>query len=244
MKSNWLATLEENEQLLWQHYEHEIAQGQRKKATGVTLPLFIKQLKAYPPEKIKRWVATVCQTLFDEASQQKIPPLLFSEVILLELIRGFKQAELPYARWLAQANSYLYRAYNQNPQLEELFDFKLLDSNAFYEIALQHDPYDEIARKALIENLAYWFDFYIHEVPAGVLVEPAVFERQLDQFVALLQPAGLLPRYEKKLALWRFHANAYRDYLARRQEFKDYADYLAKNSDDFNHKYSSRLPEQ
>lgn len=236
MKPTFIDLLEEDERRLWQQYEIQLERGQRKTSASGTLQSLITGLKSYRPEQTKVWIEAFCREVFDEQTRDRIPQPLFVELILPELKRGFDKAELPYARWIAQAAPYIYRATKQKPEISGLIDFNKITPCDFYEVAIQHDPSDNIAQQALITDLSRNFDYYIHEVPTGLLCKPDVFQVELAKFAALIKLTGLLEKYEKKFVLWQFHCQAWANYLAYKQEFANYAEYLGKNSNGFDWK--------
>jgi hypothetical protein len=85
-----------------------------------------------------------------------------------------------------------------------------------------------MAREALIDLADADFDYYIHELPAGVLADADTFRCELDEFDQLVAAHGVTERYAARIRTWRFHCQAWGEYLRRRTHFLSYADYLSQ----------------
>jgi hypothetical protein len=66
------------------------------------------------------------------------------------------------------------------------WDASALERLPFPLLDRQTNPEDAKARAALIELFEADFDYYIHELPAGVLADAKAFAHELDQFEQLV----------------------------------------------------------
>src|SRR5207248_547276 len=81
--------------------------------------------------------------------------------------------------------------------------------------AVRVDPSDAVAREMYIELMKINFDYYIHEVPVGLLVDPEEFSKELDEFTWVVQAHGAADRYKEALNKWRVYCDTFRDYLSK-----------------------------
>lgn len=230
--------LKEAERTLWRQYEYQVRHGQRKTHAPATLQKLIASLKTYSPEETKAWVMALFQSNIENEyfsrSDMDMPFPLFEEIVLPELIRGFNNGEPEYARWLGQILSHAINATIHKPLLRELFDVYKYNQIDLFEMSLAQNPDDRLARQFLITWLVSSLDFAIHEVPRGVIGDKEYLENTFARLQSLLISAERLEIYQSKFKLWRFHFDAWQDYLAHRDEYGNYADYLLKNSNGFN----------
>ena len=146
---------------------------------------------------------------------------LFSRIVLPELRNGYTQGLPHHARWIGQLRHRIYVA------KQACFQELGLSPNDFLREALRMDPTDSAARRELISNLAEQLDYFVHEVPRGVLANSQYFRARLDEFWQLVTDEGLTERYEEAYRYWQLHCDAWEGYLSHRAQFTNYADYLA-----------------
>ncbi|HEX2912383.1 MAG TPA: hypothetical protein VH186_16360 [Chloroflexia bacterium] len=235
MNESVLSYLAENERMLWQQYEWQIAHGQRKTLAPHTLSKLIAALREYPAEQLKQWVMAYCEQIF--APKAGIPNLtvplpLFAEIIVPELKKGFDNGEARSTLWIAVNFSHIREATKIEPAIRQHLNLDKLDFDDLYDMALNRDPDDKLIRQALIHYYLYSFDNCLHEIPQGVLATDW-FCNHIQKLEVLLAAEGLLESYRDKLALWRFHCQSYTDYIANRNDYLNYSDYLDKKGKDF-----------
>lgn len=233
--------LKENEQVLWRDYERQIAQGKRKTLAPQTLQKLISGIKAYSDDQRKQWVEEFLHKSLEENDNLNIPLPLFEEIILVNLNHGFDKGESHYARWIGQTYDLIIRATKHNPEIKKSPDIDNLYPMNFFEIAYKQNPEDKIAQIFLIREYTTNLDFAIHEVPIGLLADIDWFRDTLIKLQRLLSSPGLSEKYKNKINLWVFHINAWEDYLARRNGYKHYVDYLEKNANGFNWRFYGGL---
>jgi hypothetical protein len=212
------------ERALWRDYLSNSARGLRDRALQI-LKVFVSQVQAYPAQERQAWVDAWCRAYLDEETELSLRYPLFAHVIGPELRRGYEVGEPNYARWLARIS----QTGVVHPQrLAEMLGRPNISTQDLLRDALRVDPTDRRAARWLAKDMARAFEYYTHEVPLGVLADPASFRQELDEFERLVAGQGLADRYAVALRHWRFHCEGWADYLRRRSEFVNYADYLSR----------------
>jgi hypothetical protein len=217
---------------LWQQYIQLEEQNLRKDALEV-LDQFIGILLGYPKPERDNWVRTICRLVSDEGIHIPIRYPLFGKVICPYLVQAYHRQEPSAARWLAYFHEWFYAS---NPCADSLGKADFSQINMLRE-AFAHDPNDSLARKRLIHEMARNFDYAIHEVPSGVLcgIDGASIEdceamlKDLQTFRRLIELEGEDSRYAERMRTWEFHFQEYANYLANRNKYKNYADYLERH---------------
>jgi len=170
-------------------------------------------------------VVALCRARWDLRALERLPFPLVERLVVPELRRGYAGKLPAYARWLGLVlgSSDLGGGRTRDELLEAG-----LSADGLLREALAADPNDAKARAALIRLYDGDFDYYLHDLPAGVLTDAASFARDLDHFEQLVAAHGVAERYATRLRRWRFHSQAWGDYLRRRAQFSSYADYLSE----------------
>lgn len=229
------STLDDRDAALWRQYLDLERKGVRKQALAL-LDEFVTALSAYPPERRAAFTRTFCALA--TAKDAKLParqPLLVG-VICPYLADASARGEISALRWMVglhDRNTPLY-------ECRHLFDPERFGTADLLCEILAQDPEDSTARRRLIRELAYWFDYSIHEVPAGVLsgfsMEGATIPQchelldELEEFRGLVETEGLREDYEDRICVWAFHFRGYANYLSNREEYESYADYIERHT--------------
>lgn len=192
----------------------------------------IQVLQSLPEVERFAWARGVARQSVDEEAATPVRMPLFREVLFPALHAGLQAREPGCARWLAGFAQLLYKSAECQSQLaaEHRSEIGLLRE------ALVVDPRDELARARFITKMEGGLEYAIHELPAGVLYghdgatleQCAELRADLDEFESLVTAHGNRAKHEALITECRYHFTAYPDYLARRPEFRSYADYLTK----------------
>lgn len=227
--------LDEHEQQLWIRYTRQDATGLRKDALA-SLHEFIEAVHSYPAERRTAWVEAIAAEHwsapafpFIEGKLSLRHPLLV-ELIFPELLAGYRAHRANCARWLA-----LFSLTPTGGVNAETYDqLRLRGMPEWYPAqlfreALVLDPGDTQAAHALIRHLEDQFDYWTHHVPDYVLTDDtASWRRELDEFERLIERYPTGRDYAFELSGWRLHCDAWEEFLQRRDEFENYAEYLAQ----------------
>lgn len=226
------------DQQLWAEYARLRDIGLRTQALE-TIQKIVDSIEHYNSDRLASIVFVFCTNLLNrtaasefrayEAYSRKvtysIPYPLFLAVILPQLQIGYQNRMFLYARWIAQFGS---KIDNLRPKSLEILGINDYQSFDYLTEATRLYPEDKVARDFLISYYEEAFDVYVHEVPTGLLAKSDVFRNELDEFSRLVREAGQYEQYEEQIAKWRFACETWAQYLTRRPEFVNYAEYLKR----------------
>lgn len=215
---------------LWQAYLAAERTGARqvwKKA----LDQFVAALLAQGPSVADRWARALAERVVDGAEPQSVRFPLFREVLVPALVRGVQANEAGSARWLGC----LMGRWAQNSNLLEALPEEMRTSRGLLLAALRLDAGDQRARRALVEEMAAYLAYTLHELPAGVLYgfDGATVEqcRDLTEMLSEFREQVRLlgeSRYAELIADCEQHYTAYPKYLTSRAAHDTYAAFLAR----------------
>ena len=207
----------------WDEYVRLHRQGRRKESFAA-LDGFVAATRDYSEARKERLVESLCRQTVDVGRDDLLRQPLLTELIFPQL-RLARDARRPLAaKRIAKLRD---RIVGLRGGLKSL-GLEALRIDDLLREAIEVDPSDAEARTLLIEDLRYWLDYYVHEVPSGVLAKPEDFRQDLGEFEQLVDSAGRSPEFAEQLVGWRFHCHAWADYCSRRPRFSDYPDYLVK----------------
>ena len=190
---------------------------------------FIEAVESEPVEQHQPWAAMLAARVVDGGESLPVRMPLFRRVLMPALRDGYRRHLPGYARWLAGFSNLLFHT----PQWDSERDGPAT-ALALLRRALQDDPHDALARKSLVEEMATWLDYSVHEVPWGVLSgtngatrdDMTDLQVALAEFVQLAGAAGLSEQYEDLVAECSLHFRAYEHYLAFSDRYESYEAYL------------------
>jgi hypothetical protein len=152
-----------------------------------------------------------------------MPHPLFIEVVLPVLAAQQGRTETPWPRWLAQCDRQVWMsAAAAYAQLGTEHDGVLL-----LRAAVAARPSDRWARQALARRLWARLRHAVHEVPAGLLMDPSPMRAHIDELEAQLRAVGFPEARWPDLVGWRRDADVWERYLAQSPRSRSYAELLA-----------------
>lgn len=150
----------ESEQRRWAAYLAAERDGVRA-VTMAALDAFLEGLLAEPPTAWKGWAKNLARDVADERASWPVRFPLFRRAILPALVEAMAASEPGPARWLASFDQFLFHAPGELPD-------GLRTPEALLREALRVDPQDQQARRKLVEHVASYLDYTLHELPAAV----------------------------------------------------------------------------
>jgi len=149
-------------QTLWDAY----LAAEKNRIRAVTMPAldqFIEAALKHECPVWHTWARNLAQQVADRQIDIPIRFPLFQRILLPALTHGIIHKRQGCARWLAHFNQQLYHS-----DCAEL-PAHLHSKKGLLREALCIDPEDGPARTSLVEELADYFEYTLHELPAGVL---------------------------------------------------------------------------
>ncbi len=215
-------------QRLWAEY----LAAERDRIRDVMMPAldrFIDRLLAQSPAEWRQWAKETAAAVAERQAEVPVRFPLFRRVLLPALADGIRRLEPGCARWLAHFESFL-----ANSKEVELPDH-LRTAVGLLREAVRVDPSDDLARRRLVQRLAGYLEYTLHELPDGVLYgADGATEQECDELLALLlefkahvRLIGQLDIYAELVRDCEMHYAAYRDYLRTGRPEGSYEVYLA-----------------
>lgn len=230
MQTNLSKTLDEHEAMLWQQYLKLEAQGLRQPALRV-LDQFISVLLQTSIEHQYRFAEQVCVDIVEHNNVPVRHPL-FAKILWPFLVDEYHAGSSATPMWIAH-----FDKLGTFAQKREALNLDWPTKEMLLREAVTHDPSNTKARRQLIDVMARYFRYTLHELPTGVLYGingASVTECQkllasLDEFRELVRTEHLLEDYQEAIEKWQFHYRSYADYLTHHQQYKNYADYTQQH---------------
>jgi hypothetical protein len=213
---------------LWNAYLQSEKAGVRRTML-LALERFIDSLLQLPQPVWHRWAKDLAAAVADRDDKTPVRFPLFKRVLSPALVEGFLAGEAPCGRWLAAFESMLCQS--PDPRLPSRFLWVI---NLLSE-ALHLDPADQLTRLRLVERQASFFNFTLHEVPAGVLcgmdgATPEEIQYLLNELRQFKENVAMLGQQERFADLIRdceFHYPTYAAYLRSPHPDTGYPDFLS-----------------
>ena len=148
------------------------------------------------------------------------------------LVEAERRGDADAARWV----DYFLEHFRGGAELWHRLEVRGKSPLSLLEAAVERDPEDVEARKALAANLSDWFRYCLHELPMGVLFgfngasieECHILLRYLALFEEQKRFLGERERSADFLRKCERHFRGYADYRASPRQYTSYADYIAK----------------
>ena len=207
--------------------------AERDRVRAVTMPAldaFLEALLAEQPTVWKGWAKNLARQVADEGAGWPVRFPLFRRALLPALVESIAARESGPARWLASFDQLLLHAPGALPE-------ELRTSEALLMEALRVNPQDQRARLKLVEHLASYLDYTLHELPAGVLwgrdgatAEQCVeLQGLLADFREHTDRLQETTRYTDLIKDCELHFRSYREYLLAGRPGGSYEAYLREH---------------
>jgi len=181
--------LTDDQRKLWEVYEAAERRAPRSEKLRA-LKVFLDSLGTSPPTDWFPWARSIAEQVADNGLDFVIRRPLFVRAVFPALLDGY-QAHLPgCARWLAGLADHL----RHNPQCREQLPPDAATELGLLWAAIRHDPADRRSRLRVIDKVASWLRYSIHEVPSGILYgidgaspeQCQELEEELEEFCGLV----------------------------------------------------------
>jgi hypothetical protein len=226
---------------IWENYNRTRIAGDKKTANKL-LQEYIGLLKSESSFSREEFDEKICNEILEadnciidnngtEVSDKeyRIQHPLFKEIILPVLIEKYKTNSARHIKWIGQLEQFFYSDFQASKRLLDAIGIDGHFSTSFF---LEKSFSIEQSQKTLhliLDRMARDFDYYTHEIPFGVLIEPTVFDRELKLFESYYEQSDSKSDWTLNLNKWRTVALLWRAYFSSKNEYVNFEDYLNKN---------------
>lgn len=211
----------------------EYLQAEQDRIRDVTMPALARFIEAFArlDESTRHdWALQLAADVADRGADTPVRHPLFEQVLLPALVAGIGKERPGCARWLAHFELLLFQS--KNVALPD----HLRSATGLLLEAIRLDPIDRGARQALVERRAFYLEYTLHELPAGVLhghngatvAECEELVRELADFREHVELLGELERFGGLIAECERHFTRYREYLVAGRPGGSYERFLAE----------------
>jgi hypothetical protein len=217
--------------LRWEHYLELERRDARKQALAL-LAGIIHSVQRYPEAQRHAWLRWLCEQVVDRHEPIPIRHPLLRELLAPFLVEAERRRDADAPRWV----DYFLEHFRGGAELWHGLEARRKSPLELLVAAVERNPEDVEARKALAAHLSYWFRSCLHELPMGVLFgfdgasieECHILLRYLALLGEQLRFLGESERSTDFLRKCERHFRGYADYLSSPGQYTSYADYLAK----------------
>lgn len=217
--------------LHWERYLELERQDARKQALALLAEL-IRSVQEYPEAQRHAWLRWLCMQVVDRHEPLPIRHPLVRELMAPFLVEAERRGDVDAPRWV----DYFLAHFRGGAELWHGLEVRRKSELQLLEAAVERNPEDVEARKALVEHLGYWFHSCLHELPIGVLFggigasveECHILLRYLALLGAQVRILGWSEQYADFLRKCERHFRGYADYRSSPGQYTSYKDYIAK----------------
>ena len=226
---------------IWDKYNQVRVAGDKKSANKLLVD-YIGLLKQQDEKVIKIFVDNICSLTLDaddkiiynngtEVSEKaiRIQHPLFKEIILPILKDQYKNHSAKHIKWVGQLEQFFYSD-NATTEvfLKELNIAGYFEARHFFEKSFGIDN-NQKTLTLLLNRIAQDINYYTHEVPIGVLVDPDVLHKELMTFRQYWQQCDTKNIWEAVLTEWELVAKHWTIYIANQDKYDTFENYLKAN---------------
>ncbi|MBB2147181.1 hypothetical protein GM921_16900 [Pedobacter sp. LMG 31464] len=223
---------------IWNKYNQVRLAGDKKTANKL-LADYIGLLKQEDQKDIKIFVDNICSLTLDtddkiisnngtEVSEKdtRIQHPLFKEIILPILKDQYKKDSAKHIKWIGQLEQFFYSDYTTTITfLRELNITEYFEARYFFEKSFAINN-SQNTLTLLLNRMAKTINFYTHEVPMGVLVNPDVLAEELIIFRQYWQQSNTKNIWEATLTEWELISKHWTLYVATKNKYDSFETYL------------------
>lgn len=226
---------------MWHEYNQIRVTGDKKTATKRLLD-FIDLLKKQDENDIQKFVDNLCELILEEEEkiidsngtevsdkQVRIQFPLFKEIILPVLKVQFKNNSAKHIKWIGQLEQFFYSDKNLTTNfLKELNIEGHFEARYFFEKSFSIGKNQKTLNFCL-NRIAQDINFYLHEVPFGVLISPEELEKELNTFRKYWLLSDSKNVWKEDLTQWETIAKHWKLYILNQDEYDSFENYLKLN---------------
>ncbi len=226
---------------IWDKYNQVRVAGNKKTANKLLVD-YIGLVKQQDEKDIKIFVDNICALTLDtddkiicnngtEVSDKdiRIQHPLFKEIVLPILKDQYKKGSAKHIKWVGQLEQFFYSD-NATTEtfLKELQITGYFEARHFFEKSFAIEN-NQKTLTLLLNRIAQDINYYTHEVPIGVLVDPDVLDKEVLNFRQYWQQCDKKNVWEAVLTEWELIAKHWTLYLATQDKYDNFENYLTTN---------------
>ncbi len=221
--------LKEHQKTLWDRY----CRAEEDRIRSVYLSALDQFVSTLSLKDIEIWKSFAYEIALKHVDLKDPFPIrfpLFTNVLFPALVYGLNHKEPHCARWLSGFTQFIYHRKECQEALSDIG----WSHQQLLRVALTQHPSDILARNQLIDSIASYLEYTLHELPAGVLYDQnSANEEQceelketLGEFVELTKRSDASERYSTLIEKCRYHYHRYPLYLTEPNKYGSYENYL------------------
>lgn len=225
----------------WTKYNQVRIAGDKKTANKLLLG-YISLLKQQEEEEINIFIDNICSLTLDTEDKIisnngtgvsekdiRIQHPLFKEIILPRLKKQYINGSSKHIKWIGQLEQFFYAdLVTTNTFLKELNITGYFETRHFFEKSFAIDN-SQKTLKLLLHRIAQDINYYTHEVPTVVLIDPDVLDKELTTFREYWKQSDTKNIWEVVLAEWELIAKHWSLYFATQDKYDNFENYLNVN---------------
>ena len=226
---------------IWKNYNQTRISGDKKTANKL-LQKYIDILKNENYSVREEFVDEICSAVLETKdniianngtevsdNEYRIQHPLFKEIILPILIVKYKMNSAQHIKWIGQLEQFFYSDSQISKKfLDEIGIEDYFSTSFFFEKSFSIDR-SQKTLDLLLKRYARDLEYYVHEVPFGVLIEPDIFDEEIKLFETYYEQFDKKGIWTARLNEWKLISLHWRTYLSSRSEYVNFEDYLNRN---------------
>ena len=226
----------------WEKYNLVRVAGDKKTANKLLID-YISLLKQQDEIVIKKFVDSICISVLDaddeiidnngtdvSGREVRIQHPLFKDIFLPVLKDQYKKNSAKHIKWIGQLEQFFYSDNAVTTAfLKDLNITGYFEARHFFERSFAIEK-NQNTLTLLLNRICRDINYYTHEVPDAVLVDPQVLDKEIMTFRQYWQQCNAKEDWEAVLAEWELIAKHWALYLANKDEYENFEHYLKSNT--------------
>jgi hypothetical protein len=225
---------------VWEKYNITRIAGDKKTANKILLQ-FIDLLKKENKTYIRTFVDDICSktleagqsTLYNNGTdvsnnKYRIQHPLFKEIILPVLAEQYLNNSALHIKWIGQLEQFFY---SDNEATKDFLKQINIDgdfsTSYFFEKSFDLENSQDVLT-LILKRAAQDIEYYIHELPVAVLIEPELFNVELKTFRHYLIKYNNKEKWSALLSQWENIAKHWTSYFSTRGDYRNFIEYQKK----------------
>lgn len=159
---------------------------------------------------------------------------LFKEIILPVLANRYLNDSPLHIKWIGQFEQFFYSDKEMTEQFLKQTNINgYFSAVYFFEKSYAIDN-NQDTLNLLLQRIAQNIEYYVHELPFAVLVDPETFNNELNYFINYWNQLNDKEKWEIRLTEWGNIAKHWTKYTAEKEKYNNFIDYQEKQKIELN----------